>query len=431
MRRVKGLTNLLFDTVEHVTNLVERTHASTASRVFRSVPATEATATATNTVQAVHDLTSGSVYRAIHGINLGVRTLVNVGIDWRLGNTPQARPGEASELPRNSDAKTARDNGAFIDRAESTLNALFGDYLHDRQNGLDLGLSLRHKGKELPVKRRILEENIPGGTGKIVLFIHGLFGTEWAWRGSGPESSGDLDVGFGSLLKKELGYTPLYLRYNTGRHVSENGQLLSALLSQLVDEYPHKVKEIVLVGHSMGGLLARSAAYYGGKQKAAWLGRLRHIVCLGTPNLGAPLEKGINLMSSVLSAVNTAGTRVPAEILNARSAGVKDLRFGYTVGGEWKGRDPDDLLDDNRHDVPPVDGVDYHFIAATVTRNPRHPIGTLIGDLVVRLPSAAGRSRISARHMPFGSKQVLSGINHLRLTNDPQVYRAIKRYLSA
>ena len=62
----------------------------------------------------------------------------------------------------------------------------------------------------------------------------------------------------GQSLADELGYTALYLNYNSGRHISCNGQQLSKLLNQLAKAWPVPVNEITLLGHSMGCLLYTS-----------------------------------------------------------------------------------------------------------------------------------------------------------------------------
>ena len=85
-----------------------------------------------------------------------------------------------------------------------------------------------------------------------------------------------------------------HVRYNTGLHVSENGRGLARLLDEMVEEWPCQLEELVLIGHSMGGLVARSACHYG----ASWTDRVRHVFCLGSPHLGADLEKGANVLGS-------------------------------------------------------------------------------------------------------------------------------------
>jgi hypothetical protein len=135
------------------------------------------------------------------------------------------------------------------------------------------------------------------------------------------------------------------------------------------------------------------------------------------------------VLSGVLARFDAAGAQVPAEVLNARSDGVKDLRFGYTVDEEWKGRNPDALLEDNRLNVPLVDTVEYYFLAATLTKDPAHPWGRIVGDILVRLPSAAGYAAEPSRRVPFRSGRVFGAMNHFHLASHPDVYRAIRSFL--
>ncbi|MEV6449020.1 hypothetical protein [Amycolatopsis sp. NPDC051716] len=66
-----------------------------------------------------------------------------------------------------------------------------------------------------------------------MVFLHGLVETERSWfRGS--TSAGD----FGARLATDLGASPVYVRYNSVRHVSDNGDDLVALLSRLVAAWP-------------------------------------------------------------------------------------------------------------------------------------------------------------------------------------------------
>ncbi|MCZ6832095.1 MAG: alpha/beta fold hydrolase [Gammaproteobacteria bacterium] len=453
MQRLRGSTALLFDTVEQITNLVERTHTATAAKVFRPLAAIEPTATVSTPVKAVHDTTAGGVYQAIRGVNNSARKLAgfclemgfDIGSALRQRNLSSAQSGPAVPLEtQDPTAATANDSSLLdhnlldhnlmghklIDQVESALNAFYGDFLHQRQNPLDIGMSFRLSGKRLPMARELLTQKIHHPSGKVVIFIHGLACTESIWSISAEEFHGDPCINFGSLLSDDLGYTSLYIRYNSGRHISENGKLLSALLTQLIAEYPGNIEELLLIGHSMGGLVARSAAHYGSSNNEPWTQRLRQIFCVGTPNLGAPLEKGTNVLSSLLGSFNSAGTRVPAEILNARSAGIKDLRFGYTTEEDWAGKDPDGFLEDNRHNLPLLEGVAYYSIAATVTRDPKHPLGVLLGDLLVRQRSAAGQAREPAQQIAFHSGNVLPGMTHLYMANHPAVYRVIRQKLT-
>jgi hypothetical protein len=180
----------------------------------------------------------------------------------------------------------------------------------------------------------------------------------------------------------------------------------------------------------MGGLVARSAAHYAREHDQPWVDRLRHVACIGSPHLGAPLEKAVNVFTNVLRKVDAAGAQVPAELLDARSAGVKDLRYGYITDEEWTGKDPDQVFADARRNVPLVDGVGYYFLAATISRDPEHPLGELLGDLMVRLPSASGEHPEHARRIHFSDGRVFPGMNHIHIANHPKVYEALRDLLA-
>ena len=184
------------------------------------------------------------------------------------------------------------------------LNGAFGDRLHASAPALAGGMSLRRatpgdptgdgskagrRSVDGPCDAAALAEHHPGATGRIVVFIHGLCETEEWWF-----TLRDDRVDYGVRLADELGYTPLYLRYNSGRHISDNGASLELLLSDLVAHWPVPVTDLALIGHSMGGLVARGAVHHGVEAGRSWTAALRHVVCLGSPHRGAPLEVAAN-----------------------------------------------------------------------------------------------------------------------------------------
>ncbi len=429
LQRLNGVKDLIFDVIEETTNLVERMHALVAGRAFHPLSLVEPLAAIAKAIKAAHHIPSGVVYESIRLINRGVQKILDLGAQTAalaITDGQKYPPGLAT--PMLSDAKGTP--SWVADHTESALNALYGDYLAKKQNALDLGMGFRHHGQLLPLTQESFKVNFPDATARVCVFVHGLGCTEWTWCISAQRFHGNPASHFGEFLKKDLGFMPLFVRYNTGRHVSENGLRLSDLITRLVDAYPQKIEEIILIGHSMGGLVARSAAHYGRQGNAPWVDRLRHIFCIGSPNLGAPLEKATHILSSLLRNINTVGTQVPARVLNSRSSGIKDLRFGYTVHDEWQGRDPDKFMDDNRETVPFVDGVKYCFVAATITSDPDHPLGVLLGDLLVRVTSASGHSSQPERRIPFDSGFVFSGMNHMHLANHPDVYKMIRDSLT-
>src|SRR6185437_15374280 len=226
---------------------------------------------------------------------------------------------------------------------------------------------------------------------------------------------------YGERLARELGYTPVYVRYNTGLHISDNGRSLAGLVDEVVGDWPVEVEEITLIGHSMGGLVCRGAAHHGGD----WTGQLRHVFCLGTPHLGAPLEKVANLAGWALARLPE--TRAFAKLVNGRSVGIKDLRFGSCAEADWCDCDPDEFLRDRCQDVPFLETATYYFIGATLGESQN----SIVGDLLVRYPSASGNGR--RRRIPFEIDHGLhlGRATHFDLLNHPAVYEQLERWLAA
>ncbi len=138
-------------------------------------------------------------------------------------------------------------------------------------------------------------------------------------------------------MAQAIGATPLYLHYNSGRHVSQNGRAFAALLQQLVERWPVPVDELLIVGHSMGGLVARSACHHGATAGQGWRKHLKKLVCLGTPHHGAPLERGGRWIDMLLGLSPYVAPF--ARLGKARSAGITDLRFGNLQDADWDRRD--------------------------------------------------------------------------------------------
>jgi pimeloyl-ACP methyl ester carboxylesterase len=422
---------LALDVFEETTNLVERTHDAVVARSVRRFAPIEPAKTTAEIVTTVQTAISGTVFFSLRSAGAVARLGLDRVADLAESQLPASSESAVLEPSTPMDSTALGSPSWLLDYAEASVNGFYGDYLTRRKSPLDLGMTLRHHGRRLSTTRAALSNAYPDATPKICVFVHGLACTEWMWSLRSEEHYGAPDITFGKRLHDDFGYTPIYVRYNSGRHISENGQLLSEHLTKLLTAYPVPIEEISLVGHSMGGLVARSAAHYANEQRAPWLKHLRRVACIGAPNLGAPLEKAVNVFAGLMKKIDAAGAQVPAALLNARSAGVKDLRYGYTVDEEWTGRDPDAVFEDARRNVPLVDGVGYYFVGATITRDTAHPVGALIGDLLVRLPSATGHHPEPTRRIHFESGAVFAGMNHIHLANHPDVYDALRAFFAS
>ena len=241
---------------------------------------------------------------------------------------------------------------------------------------------------------------------------------------------GDPTVTYGSQLQRDLGLTPVYLRYNTGLHISENGRALDALLGALVDAWPVPVQDLVIVGHSMGGLVARSALHQAGGTAEAhrWTTLVRDTITLGSPHLGAPLERRVHQLTARLARLPE--TRPLARLLTLRSVGIKDLRRGTLVEADWSGRDLDALLPGEHTSVPLHDGARHFVVLATLSPNPEGRLADLLGDLLVQPRSATGDTEDDDR-LAFPPDHVhrIGGLHHFDLLDHPLIYARIRGWL--
>jgi pimeloyl-ACP methyl ester carboxylesterase len=287
-------------------------------------------------------------------------------------------------------------------------------------------MELRRRGVTVDPTPEGLAAGYPEATSRIVVFVHGLCGDDECWRVFPLRGREPGRRTYGERLQDELSFTPVYLRYNTGLHISHNGRELARLLEALLAGWPCGVEELVLVGHSMGGLVVRGACHYGEADGQRWTDAVRHVFCLGSPHLGADLEKGANALGWALSRLPE--TRGLANVWNARSSGIKDLRYGACIDEDWLDCDPDEFLRDRCQEVPFLPDANYYFIGAALSG----PVGALVGDLLVRMPSSSGRGTGKGRRIPFevDNGRELPGLTHFDLLNHPDVYEQIRTWIT-
>ncbi len=330
---------------------------------------------------------TGFVYQRVHGLTLSTGR----GVDAVL-----ARLESEDALPDTPRRETL----------VAVLNGVLGDRLAEDDNPLALPMTLRLRGAPLDA-----ETPVPEATGKIAVLIHGLCMSDGHWPRDGYQAA-----------LTALGYTPVYVRYNSGLHISQNGRALAAQLDRLVADWPVAVTDLTVVAHSMGGLLARSALHYAGREAQGWPAALRHIVFLGTPHHGAPLERAGNWVDTILA--RTAFTAPFAALGKVRSAGITDLRHGFLLDADWQGHDRFRRRPDARHIVPLPAGVACYAVAATRSADPR--ARRLLGDGLVPLPSALDDDR---HRLGFAAQWIAYGTSHFDLLSDPAVIDQVAEWL--
>jgi pimeloyl-ACP methyl ester carboxylesterase len=399
---IRGAARLAVDTTLGITEIVESMHANVAR-----VPLV----TSSKETNRTRGLT-----RLVYGAVRGVTRAVGTGLDAAIALTE----------PLLATLPTVPAREALL----SVLNGVFGDHLAAQNNPLAITMSLRHQGVALALTRDGLRDRLPTLSGKIVVLVHGLCMNDLQWCVAADESKKEPAHNHGAALQRDMGYTPLYLHYNSGQHVSTNGHAFASLLKTLVTEWPIKVESIIIVAHSMGGLVSRSAIHYGTKSRHAWCKKIDKLICLGTPHLGAPLERGGRWIDVLLSAAPYASPL--AKLGKARSAGITDLRHGSIIDEDWNSGAVDYVKV-----VPLPARIRSYAIAARIAHEtlPSGAVAraqeTIIGDGLVPVASALGQHLDPARTLRFPkvNQIVLANVNHMGLLKRAQVYPALLAFV--
>ncbi|HXZ50063.1 MAG TPA: alpha/beta hydrolase [Usitatibacter sp.] len=392
---LRGFHRLASDATVGLTDVVEAMHHAIASTspIFGESP---------------EGRTSG-ITGTVYGSVRGVARLVGGGVDALLGML----------APLVTDTPSSQEREAVL----AALNGVLGDYLAASANPLAIAMALRAPGGvPLAIARDALAAAFPEPERKLLVLAHGLCMNDLEWNRSGHDH--------GASLSRDLGYAPIYLHYNTGRHISTNGREFADLMETLLREWPHPVERLAIVGHSMGGLVARSACHYATLAGHAWPGRLNDLVFLGTPHLGVPLARAGAWADLVVEI--SPYTKPFARLARIRSAGIHDLRYADLRDEDWQRRaTPGGRVPRSRLPLPR--GVRCYAAAASTQARPASRGAKARGDGLVPLDSALGRHRDPSVDLglPETRRWVGYGMGHFDLLSRAEVYARIRHWLSA
>lgn len=353
----------------------------------------------------------GFVYRTVHGVT----ELVGKGLEAAFTKLEPLLESLVDAPPETPEREAVL----------AALNGVMGDQLAQTHNPLATPMTLRYQGRALNLHA---PTPMPAATGKLLLLIHGLCMNDLQWQASATDD-GLPQSDHGATLAAELGYTPIYLRYNTGLHTSQNGHELASMLEQLLAKWPVLVEDFTVVVHSMGGLLIRSAMHYAQRDGLRWPRQLKNIVFLGTPHHGAPLERAGNWIDVILGA--TPFSKPFAKLGQLRSAGITDLRYGHVLDADWMGHDRFTRKPDSRQPLPLPEGVACYTVAATAAAK-RSPLADrVIGDGLVPLASALGQHPDPLRQLHFAKthQTIVYRTHHMELLHSPEVTRQVVEWL--
>ncbi len=402
---IHGYGQLAVEATLGVTDLVEAMHHNILRLPLPFGTADAPPAGAVHgAVYTVLQKTSGLVYDAIRTIT----KQVGGGLDAAL---ERLRP-ELDHI--NSSSERA----AII----SVLNGVLGDHMQTHNNPLTITMAFRHGGDVLELSKASLASALPQAQGKILVMLHGHCMNELQWTSHGHNH--------GEALAAAHGYTPMYIRYNTGLHISQNGRTLAQLLEELVATWPVPVQEVCVVGYSMGGLVARSAFYYGAQAQHRWPQQVRKLLFVGTPHHGSMVERAGNLLDIALEA--SPYSQALSRLGKIRSAGTTDLRHGNLLDEDWLGRDRFAPAADPRKPQKLPSNVQCYAIAAMIAKEHGELSSKLVGDGLVPLKSALGQhsNKQRALDIPQERQRVFFGTTHLGLLDSKAVYEQLQAWMA-
>jgi pimeloyl-ACP methyl ester carboxylesterase len=397
---IRGAARLAIEATVGLTDLVEAMHQRIAS-----APGATAADGRTSGI-------TGLVYKSIRGVT----KRVGGSVEGLLG---LLEPLLAPQPKAGHEDSSARPPQPQREAIVAALNGVLGDHLAATQNPLSIGMALRHAGQPLVLERAALQARFPKAEGRVIVLLHGLCMNDLQWLRDGHDH--------GAALAAELGATPLYLHYNSGLSIPDNGRLFASLMAQWVAAWPVPVERLVLLAHSMGGLVARSALAQAQDAGQSWPQRVSELVCLGTPHFGARLERAGHGVDVLLGGAPYAAPL--ARLGKLRSAGITDLRHGRVrpavAGG--KASDPEAPLP-----LPDsLQGPRCYAIAGCLGSSSTSLKARLAGDGLVTVDSALGQHKDAARTLHFAPERqrVAQGVNHMALLSDAGVYGQLVAWL--
>ena len=393
---LRGAARLTTEAVAGLASLVEAMHARIAS--LPRLPGS----TADERTGGV----TGLVYQTVRGVTQLVGGSAETLLGWLAPVLAVTDPLQAPRPERE----------AIL----SALNGVLGDHLAATGNPLAINMEFRHAGRPLALDRYALRSRFPDAQPRLLVLLHGLCMNDLQWQHRGHDH--------GEALARELGYTPVYLHYNSGLSVSTNGRVLAQMMERLYEVWPVPVQRLVMLGHSMGGLVARSAIHHGALLQRGglrWPGRVNDLVCLGTPHQGAPLERAGHGVDLLLGAAPYAAPL--ARLGKLRSAGINDLRHGNVLSPPSG--------DDGSHrggQAALPGGTRCFAVAGCLGPAAGDLKARLLGDGLVPVPSALGQHGNRDCHLAFDPEHqaVVHDTGHLELLSSPQVYARLREWLA-
>jgi pimeloyl-ACP methyl ester carboxylesterase len=389
---LQGLTHLIMDATVGVTDLVEEMHKQVVHPPF--LPSTSIQ----KLITKIAGFTFSNIRWSTKMIGNSVSKILK-HITPAIGNI------------KSSDKKEV---------LLSVLNGVIGDHLEEKENPLKIDMQFRYQSKAIQIDNESLKETYPKINGKILLMIHGSCMSDIQWNRKNHNH--------GEILSEKLDKTPIYLNYNSGKHISTNGKELNKNLQKLIENWPVPVEEIVIIAHSMGGLLTRSVLYYAGQNENNWTKHLKKVAFLGTPHHGSHVERMGNYLDLILESVPYL--KPFARLGKIRSAGVTDLRYGNLIDEDWQHIGRFERKGDQRKHIQLPNKIEFFAVAAVIGKKTTGST-RIFGDNLVDVKSALGKHKKTEKSLHFKEDTILIVYenNHLDLLSNSEILEKLKIWL--
>ncbi|MDG3016958.1 hypothetical protein [Speluncibacter jeojiensis] len=384
---VRSAASMFEQAVDLISHPVQDAHRALADRVFGALGSLRRLGPVAAPARAAHDSLAELTYAGVRAGATALTGMISTAAEVLPEDAVSYADAESSIIVGTIHGVVDGDPSESEDEAEAETESaaeaegapVLGTHQHLRRFGSSTVL---------------LTDGAPV-TDHAVVLVHALGATEQAWwyRTGG---SGTVVAGLA-----ELGCTPVILRLDPARLVADNGRELSRMLAALVAGWPGPgtvpPRRIDLVGHSIGGLVVRHAC--AATESDLWLPLVRTACYLGTPHLGAPVNRGSRQLAEALKMAPEGRTM-------GEFAGLR-----HTV---------DDAL---RHgtDLPLTEGVRHVGVVATLAEDPECWWADRLGDGLVSMRSARG---------PLAETVVLPDTGHLRLLEHRRVAELLRELTS-
>lgn len=287
------------------------------------------------------------------------------------------------------------------------VSSVVGDSFAGLVTTSEIQASFRSEGKDVGVEK-VLEDWKRSNRKKIMICVPGLFCDESLWTKNGEPSL--------AKTMEEEGYFPVFLRFNPGLHISDNGKKLLALLKSFLEHPDVRDLKADYISYSQGGLILRSAFYLAKQEAPEFSKRIGKVLFISSPDGGSYIEKAGFWLGLGAEAFPVFPVQLIGFIGNQRSDAMKDLSHGIIREEDWKngshlGRYAKDVY------FGELDEIDAYQIYSLVSEKDGGNWSSWIGDGIIERPSLTILSEEVFRRKsdPESRVRCLTGLSHYQI----------------